>query len=61
MKYETKDTINNLSMCSAMFFFVPMILGFTYILETNPNDIVAILCIILEIVSVGVMVITTEM
>ena len=61
MKYETKETINNLSMCSAMFFFVPMILGIHYILKINPNDLVAILCIIFEIVSVGIMVITTEM
>jgi hypothetical protein len=61
MKYETKETINNLSMCSAMFFFVPMILGMQYMLKINPNDIVAILCIIFEIVSVGIMVITTEM
>ena len=61
MNYKTKETINNLSMCSAMFFFVPMILGIHYILEINPNDLVAILCIIFEIGSVGIMVITTEM
>ena len=61
MKYETKETINNLSMCSVMFFFVPMVLGTHHILVFNHNDLVAILCIIFEIVSLGIMVITTEM
>ena len=61
MKYETKETINNLALCNAWLFFVPMILGLYCILNTNSNDIIAILCILIEILSIAVMVITSEM